>query len=61
MDSPPKKSLQHTLNNIIAGILAELQLLELDDLTPSQREGLERAIAHTRRLIEVVRKETPGA
>jgi signal transduction histidine kinase len=61
METPaPKKSLQHTLNNPIAGLLAELQLLEMDDLTPSQREGIERSIALVRRLITIVREQVPG-
>jgi signal transduction histidine kinase len=61
METPaPKKSLQHTLNNPIAGLLAELQLLEMDDLTPSQREGVERSIALVRRLITIVREQVPG-
>lgn len=49
------KTLQHTLNNPIAGLFAELQLLEMDDLTPDQRAGVERAIALCRRLIQIVK------
>ncbi len=60
VDSPPKKSLQHTLNNPLAGLLAELQLLEMDDLTTSQREGVERSIALCRRVIEIVRDQVPA-
>ncbi len=56
----PQKSLQHTLNNPIAGLLAELQLLEMDDLTASQRAGVERSIALVRRLITIVREQVPG-
>lgn len=60
METPaPKKSLQHTLNNPLAGLLAELQLLEMDDLTASQREGVERSIALVRRLVTIVREEVP--
>lgn len=60
METPaPKKSLQHTLNNPIAGLLAELQLLEMDDLTESQRGGVERSIALVRRLITIVREQVP--
>lgn len=60
MDSPaPKKSLQHTLNNPLAGLLAELQLLEMEDLTQSQREGVERSIALVRRLVVIVREQVP--
>jgi signal transduction histidine kinase len=61
METPaPKKSLQHTLNNPLAGLLAELQLLEMDDLTPSQHEGVERSIALVRRLITIVREQVPN-
>jgi signal transduction histidine kinase len=61
METPaPKKSLQHTLNNPLAGLLAELQLLEMDDLTTGQREGVERSIALVRRLITIVREQVPG-
>jgi signal transduction histidine kinase len=61
METPaPNKSLQHTLNNPIAGLLAELQLLEMDDLTDSQREGVERSIALVRRLITIVREQVPA-
>lgn len=61
METPaPKKSLQHTLNNPLAGLLAELQLLEMDDLTPGQREGVERSIALVRRLITIVREQVPN-
>lgn len=56
----PRKSLQHTLNNPIAGLLAELQLLEMDDLTESQRGGVERSIALVRRLIVIVREQVPA-
>lgn len=60
METPtPKKSLQHTLNNPIAGLLAELQLLEMDDLTESQRGAIERSIALVRRLIVIVREQVP--
>lgn len=60
MDSDaPKKSLQHTLNNPLAGLLAELQLLEMEDLTPGQREGVERSIALVRRLVQIVREQVP--
>jgi signal transduction histidine kinase len=61
METPaPKQSLQHALNNPIAGLLAELQLLEMDDLTDSQRGGVERSIALVRRLITIVREQVPN-
>ena len=61
METPaPKKSLQHTFNNPLTGLLAELQLLEMDDLTDSQREGVERSIALVHRLITIVREQVPA-
>lgn len=60
MDTPQdKKGLQHTLNNPLAALLAELQLLEMEELTPSHRESVERAIGLCRRLIVIVRERIP--
>lgn len=59
MDSTPKKSLQHTLNNPLAGLLAELQLLEMEDLPDAHRAAVERCIELTRRLVQIVREEVP--
>jgi nitrogen-specific signal transduction histidine kinase len=59
VDSPLKKSLQHTLNNPLAGLLAELQLLEMEDLPEANRAAVERCIALTRRLVQIVREEVP--
>lgn len=57
--SEPSKSLQHTLNNPLAALLAELQLLEMEALAPAQREGVERSIELVRRLIRIVREQVP--
>ena len=59
MDVSPKKSLQHTLNNPLAGLLAELQLLEMEDLPDGHRAAVERCIALTRRLVQIVREQVP--
>lgn len=53
------KGLQHSLNNPLAALLAELQLLELEDLSPEHREAVERAIGLTRRVIGIVRERIP--
>lgn len=53
------KGLQHALNNPLAGLLAELQLLELDPLAPHQRAGVQRAIGLCHRLIGLVRERIP--
>ena len=56
---PSKKSLQHTLNNPLGGLLAELQLLEMEDLPPAHREAVGRAIVLCRRVIQIVKDEVP--
>lgn len=58
-DPTPRKSLQHSLNNPLAGLLAELQLLEMDELPPEHRESVERAIELCRRVILIVRERVP--
>lgn len=60
MEHQPTKSLQHTLNNPLAGLLAELQLLEMDDLSDAHREAVERCIGLTRRLVQIVREQVPA-
>ncbi len=47
--------LQHSLNNPLAALLAEAQLLELETLSPDHRESVERIIELSRRVIGVVR------
>lgn len=47
--------LQHSLNNPLAALLAEAQLLELESLSAGHRESVERIIELCRRVIEVVR------
>jgi signal transduction histidine kinase len=46
---------QHALNNPLAGILAEAQLLQLDSLLPEQHAALERIVALCRRIIDLGR------
>jgi signal transduction histidine kinase len=61
VETPPdqRKGLQHTLNNPLAGLLAELQLLELEDLAPEHRASVERSIGLVRRIITIVRERIP--
>jgi DNA-binding NarL/FixJ family response regulator len=47
--------LQHALNNPLAALLAEAQLLEMEPLGPDHAESVARIVEHTRRVIEVVR------
>jgi signal transduction histidine kinase len=48
-------TLQHSLNNPLAGLLAEAQLMQLEESTTEQREALDRMIALCRRMVEVTR------
>lgn len=62
MENPTEqKGLQHSLNNPLAGLLAELQLLELEDLPPEQREAVERCVGLCRRVIQIVRDRIPAS
>ena len=47
--------LQHALNNPLAGLLAEAQLLQFETLTPEQRESVDRMVTLCRRMIEITR------
>ena len=58
--SASRKSLQHTLNNPLGGLLAELQLLEMEDLRPEHRQGVDRSIALCRRSIQIVKEQVPA-
>ena len=49
-------SLQHSINNPLAALLAEAQLLELEELTGEQREAVVRMIDLCRRVITLVRR-----
>jgi signal transduction histidine kinase len=46
---------QHSLNNPLAGILAEAQLMQLDPVTREQNEALDRIVALCRRIVELGR------
>ena len=47
--------LQHALNNPLAGLLAESQLMLMDPQTPDQQASLERIVGLCRRMIEMTR------
>jgi hypothetical protein len=51
---------RHTLNNSLAALLAEAQLLGMESLPPSDHESVERIIALCRRMIMVVRDGPPS-
>lgn len=62
MTSPEgQKGLQHSLNNPLTALLAELQLLEMEELSESHRESVERSISLCRRLIKIVRERVPAS
>jgi len=48
-------SSRHEINNVLAAMMAEAQLLQMDRLTPEQAAGLDRIVSHTRRLRELLR------
>lgn len=48
--------LQHALNNPLAAILAESQLLEMDSLPDEQHQAVGRIVALCRRMIAIVRR-----
>lgn len=47
--------LQHGLNNALAALMAEAQLLELEELTPAQRESVGRMVELCRHMTGLVR------
>lgn len=62
MTSPEgEKGLQHSLNNPLTALLAELQLLEMEELSESHRGSVERSLLLCRRLIRIVRERIPAS
>jgi len=49
-------SLQHGINNPLAALLAEAQLLQLEDLTGEQRASADRMVELCRRIVGLVRR-----
>jgi signal transduction histidine kinase len=49
-------SLQHAINNPLAALLAEAQLLQLEGLTVEQRASTDRIVELCRRLVSLVRR-----
>ena len=52
--------IQHTLNNPLTALLAEAQLLEMEELTDEHRAAVKRIIELCRRLVGMVRGLDPG-
>ena len=49
-------SLQHAINNPLAALLAEAQLLQFEDLTSEQRASVDRIVELCRRVVVLVRR-----
>ncbi len=49
-------SVRHEINNVLAALMAEAQLLQMEDLTPDQAGGADRIVSHTRRLRDLLRQ-----
>lgn len=47
--------LRHALNNPLAALLAEAQLLELEEITDEQRRSVARMVELCRRMVAIVR------
>jgi nitrogen-specific signal transduction histidine kinase len=54
---------RHEINNVLAALMAEAQLLQMDELTPEQMQGTDRIVSHARRLRDLLRsvQSTPEA
>jgi signal transduction histidine kinase len=50
------RGVQHALNNPLAALLAEAQLLQLEPLPDEQREAVERIVALARRMAALTRQ-----
>ena len=48
--------MQHSLNNPLAALLAESQLLEMEEMKPEQHEAVARIVEQLRRVIGIVRQ-----
>jgi hypothetical protein len=52
---------RHEINNVLAALMAEAQLLQMEDLTPEQAIGADRVVSHSRRLRDLLRSLNPPA
>jgi signal transduction histidine kinase len=50
------RMVQHAINNPLTALLAEAQLLELEELTDDQRQSVERMVELARRLVALTRR-----
>jgi hypothetical protein len=56
-DGAAARSWRHTMNNSLAAILAEAQLLEMERLTTSQLDGVGRIVALCRSTVATLRRD----
>jgi signal transduction histidine kinase len=50
--------MRHEINNVLAALMAEVQLMQMDHLTPEQADALDRILLQTRRLRDLLRTVT---
>lgn len=50
---------RHEINNVLAALMAEAQLLQMDNLTAEQMETADRIVSHARRLRDLLRPPAP--
>lgn len=50
------RSIQHGINNPLAALLAEAQLLQMEELAPEQRGSVDRMVELCRRIVTLVRR-----
>jgi len=55
------RTVRHEINNVLAALMAEAQLLQMEDLTPDQAGGADRIVSHSRRLRDLLRQTAPPA
>jgi len=51
---------RHEFNNVLAALLAEAQLLQMDALTDEQSAGVDRIVSHARRMRDLMRPPQPA-
>lgn len=51
-------SMRHEINNVLAALMAEVQLMQMDHLTPEQADALDRILLQTHRLRDLLRTVT---
>lgn len=54
-------SIRHDVNNVLAALMAEVQLLQMDRLSPEQAGALDRILLQTRRLRDLLKTVTVDA